>query len=289
MKVLLVDTGGVNSFAGYMAFLFRMFKDKRILPLRPSLRVPAAAAIALLRSPFIYKKYKKIGGSPLVKGLFEQAEAFSKLSGFAVEPACLYSQPLLEERLKRDRDVHAILTLYPHYSYATVGAVEDRASDIPVVAGYYRNPNFIEAWRKAIAAVYQGEFLLFVVHGLPESFSKRGDPYYRQVLESARLICNALEVAEYRVAFQSRMGPVEWLRPYVEDVIEDLSKEGVDALLVVPISFLNEHLETLYDLDVELRALALSKGFKVYKRVRIPYLSEHLMRCWKEEVEACIR
>ncbi len=287
MKVLLVDTGGVESFTGYMAFLFRMFRDRRILPLHPFFRVPIASTIALFRSPVMYKKYKKIGGSPLVRRLFKQAEAFSKFSGFTVDAACLYSRPLLEDKLKED--VRAILALYPHYSFVTVGAVEDRAEGIPVVAGYYRNPNFIEMWRKAIADVYEGEFILFVAHGLPEDLPKRGDPYYTQVVESARFICEALGIDEFRVAFQSRMGPLGWLRPYVEEVVEDLSKGGVDALVVVPISFLNEHLETLYDLDIELRAFALSKGFKVYKRVRVPYLSEDLMRCWKEEVGACIR
>ncbi len=280
MRVALVNTGGVSGFSQYPPFLYRMFSDVRVLPLPPLPRKVVAVAIALFRAPVAYRKYRAIGGSPILDIMREQARLLSAFTGWEVLVGCLYSRPLVEE-LHEDC---VIVPQYPHFSYSTYQAVLDRAGKRRVVAPYYADARFVEAWVEAIERVYRGEYLLFVAHGVPELFLLKGDPYYRQVLESAALVAGAFGVP-YRVAFQSRMGPFAWSRPYVEEVLEDLAACGVDRVVVVPISFLNEHLETLYDLDVELREFALGLGFKVYKRVRVPWDSRHLMECWREAVE----
>ncbi len=281
----MVNTGGVNTFGSYVSFLFKMFQDPRILPLPKILRLPVAATIALLRAPFGYKKYRIIGGSPVIPMMKEQAQLIKELSGCETHIACLYSRPLFEEMLKDKTLSFTVIPQFPHFSFTTYGCIIDRLfafkrDDVKIAKPYYNHPLFIEAWRKAIMNAYFGEHVLFVAHGIPESLVKAGDPYERQIHETARLISESLNISNYSVAFQSRIGPTSWTKPYTEDAIKALAKKGIKEVMVVPISFTNEHLETLYDLDIELKSLASSVGIRVYKRVRVPYTSQELLKCW---------
>ncbi len=292
MVYVLVNTGGVARFLEYPVFLFRMFRDPRILPLPEPLRSAVSLSIALFRAPLAYGRYRAIGGSPILDIMRRQARGLERASGASVRYACLYSSPLLGEVLKGCEEA-VVIPQYPHFSTTTTGSVLDavRAAGINarVVLRYWMLEEFVSMWVEAIERVWDGEHLLFVAHGVPMSVINRGDPYYREVLASCRLIASCLGVKDYRVAFQSRMGPFEWTRPYLEEVLGDLLMEGIKRVLVVPVSFVNEHLETLYDLDVDAPRLALSMGFEVYKRVPVPWNSEWLYRCWMRaaEVEDC--
>ncbi len=297
MVYVLANTGGVKGFREYVGFLFRMFSDRNILPLPSGVRQSAASAIALLRAPFVYKKYRLIGGSPLVDQMRVQAHLLEGIVKEKVYVGCLYTRPFLSDLLKGldDLDV-SVIPMYPHYSVTTTGSVVDVVKGcrgwrrVRLLRGYGDHPLFVEAWAEAIEEIYGGEYLLFVAHGVPVNVAVR-DGYYREVLRSCRLIAEAVGVEEYRVAFQSRIGPVEWVKPYVEDVLADLAAHGVDGVLVVPVSFLNEHLETLYDVDIEMRGLAEELGIGHFKRVRVPWSSEKILRCWLEalkEDERCM-
>ncbi len=293
MVCVLVNTGGVERFADYPPFLLRMFSDRRILPLPPLLRKVVAFSVATLRSPIAYRKYRKIGGSPILKIMRKQAEDLEKLLNIPVRYACLYSKPLLSDVLKvLSQEEVVVIPQYPQFSFTTTMAVVDMlmqvAPDSKIVTSYHDNPHFIEMWAGEIAKCsLNGVVVLFVAHGVPEKVLRMGDPYYRQVLESASLIAARLNLRHYRVAFQSRLTP-GWAKPYVEDVMKDLSKSGYDSVLVVPLSFVNEHLETLYDLDIELASLAKDLGFKNYVRVSVPCESHLLYKCWMEVLKEAV-
>ncbi|WP_158508749.1 ferrochelatase [Thermosulfidibacter takaii] len=284
MKLVLVNTGGVTSFKSYPFFLFRMFTDKCILPLPKALRTFVAANIAFFRVPFAYRKYLKIGGSPVLGIMEEQKEDLARLSQQEVLLGCLYSEPLLDNILKLEDEL-ILIPQFPQYSKTTYGCIIDRLArynkkSVKIAPPYYSNKHFIGAWVTAINKVYNREHLLFVAHGIPERTLAKGDPYYSQVLETASLVSDELDTNYFTVAFQSRLGPFPWVKPYVEDALKDIAKRGIKEVVVTPISFTNEHLETLYDLDIELKNLAKELGFTTYKRVKVPYNSPLLYQAW---------
>ena len=114
--------------------------------------------------------------------------------------------------------------------------------------------------------------MFFSAHGLPAKYiDELGDPYKQQIEANAKFVMQRLATIGYgnnwTLAYQSRVGPVEWLRPYTDDTIKQLCKEGVDALVVVPISFVSEHIETLEEIDMEYRELAEECGVRYWERV----------------------
>ena len=119
--------------------------------------------------------------------------------------------------------------------------------------------------------------IFFSAHGVPLSYvEEAGDPYQKEIEQCTKLIMRTLNISnQYTLAYQSRVGPVEWLRPYTEDALEELGEKGVKDLLVVPISFVSEHIETLQEIDIEYREVAEDAGITNFQRV--PALNTHPM------------
>ncbi|MEP0772223.1 ferrochelatase, partial [Trichocoleus sp. ST-U1] len=117
--------------------------------------------------------------------------------------------------------------------------------------------------------------LFFSAHGVPVSYvEEAGDPYQKEIEDCTALIMQTLNRPNpHTLAYQSRVGPVEWLKPYTEDALKELGAKGVEHLLVVPISFVSEHIETLQEIDVEYRELAEESGIHDFRRV--PALDTH--------------
>ena len=113
------------------------------------------------------------------------------------------------------------------------------------------------------------EMLVFSFHGMPFRYLKEGDPYYCFCHKTARLVAEELKIEKekYRLAFQSRFGREEWLKPYTEDILQKLGKSGFRELVVVPISFVSEHIETLQEIDIEYKEIAQKNGIVNFKRV----------------------
>lgn len=299
LAVLIINIGGVEDYWKYPAFLFRMFTDPYILPVPAPLRFLIASLISVFRVPFVLPKYIRIGGSPIVYQSKKQAEAlkerlipyFDEVDVFC---AMLYSEPLFSKVASKIKgyDRLVVIPMYPQYSMTTTGAVEHRVKSLfdrfLLVKELYRHPLFVKLWKEAVFPHLDGEHIIFVAHSIPERWVRRGDPYREQVYESARLIAEALGVSEYSVAFQSRMGPVRWVGPELSEVMRDLRRKGVDKVVVVPVSFLNEHLETIYELDVEYKREAEKLGFGVYKRVPVPWDSPVLSELLAEKVREVV-
>lgn len=294
IAVLLVNIGGVRSYWKYPAFLFRMFMDKVILSLPFPLRLVVASLISSVRPVFVLPKYIKVGGSPLISIMEKQAfmleEALRKDLGaneVRVFPANLYSEPLLSKIVKKisNYDRVVVIPQFPQFSTTTTGAILNRIKDFPfdIVKSYYAHPLFIKLWSETVSKVWKGEHVIFSAHSIPEKIVRRGDPYPEQVRESAALIARKIGLTSYSVAFQSKIGPVKWLAPTLEEELMRLSSKE-DEVLIVPISFLNEHLETLYDLDIEYKKLAYKLGYRVYKRAKVPWDSPVLIELFKSLV-----
>ena len=208
-----------------------------------------------------------------------------------------YWYPFTEEaiaRIKRDRiEQLVILPLYPQFSISTSGSsfrlLEKIWNDDPaleniqytVIDSWYDRPGYLQAMAQLIAQQLDQlekpdqAHIFFSAHGVPLSYvEEAGDPYQREIESCVELIMRTLNRPnDHTLAYQSRVGPVEWLKPYTEDAIEELAEKGVDTLAVVPISFVSEHIETLQEIDMEYRELAEEAGIHNFQRV--PALNTH--------------
>jgi protoporphyrin/coproporphyrin ferrochelatase len=302
--VLLLNLGGPDQLEDVRPFLFNLFSDPEIIRLPfPWLQKPLAWLISTLRSTKSQENYLAIGGgSPLrhiteaqAQALQESLEEKGQSAGIYI--GMRYWHPFTEEaiaRIKRDRiDQLVILPLYPQFSISTSGSSfrlleklwqEDpylNRVDYTVIRSWYQQPGYLQAMAQLVATELDqfpnpdNVHIFFSAHGVPVSYvEEAGDPYQKEIEECTTLIMQTLNRPNpHTLAYQSRVGPVEWLKPYTEDAITELADEGVKEMLVVPISFVSEHIETLQEIDIEYRELAEESGIEDFRRV--PALNTH--------------
>jgi ferrochelatase len=293
VAIILFNLGGPDSLEAVQPFLRNLFSDPAIIGLPTWLRLPLARFIAARRTPKARGIYEQIGGgSPILGQTEAQARALEQALGGEHEwrgYVCMrYWHPMTErvvqsvKRFAPDRIV--LLPLYPQFSTTTTASSLDawkKASTIeaPVVEieSYPTEPGFIRA---SIELVKQGlaeagdgpKRVLFSAHGLPEKIIKRGDPYQRQVEQTAAAIAQHLDGVDWAVCYQSRVGPLKWIGPPTESEIRRAASDG-KAIVLYPLSFVSEHSETLVELDIEYRHLAEKAG--VAKYVRVPTVGTH--------------
>uniref|UniRef100_A0A7S0Z4I5 Ferrochelatase n=1 Tax=Hemiselmis tepida TaxID=464990 RepID=A0A7S0Z4I5_9CRYP len=274
-------------------------------PLKP-LQSFIARRIASSRAPQSREAYESIGGgSPIVKLTVEQGERLEEeLARRGVESKSYvgmrYWYPFTEEavdRLLKDGVTRlVVLPLYPQYSISTSGSslrlldqmMEDsprewdpRKIDHTVVPAWFGHPGYVATQARLILDQL-GEFegnprdvkVMFSAHGVPVSYVEAGDPYKGHVEDCASMIMDKVNEGrseadsfDWTLAFQSRVGPVKWLEPYTDDVLNKLGEGGLENLVVVPLSFVSEHVETLEEIDIEYREVAEEAGIKNFKRV----------------------
>jgi ferrochelatase len=174
------------------------------------------------------------------------------------------------------------LSLYPHYSRATTGSSINELKRVLALSGvefsvsyierFYDHPLYIEALAARIKeglacfAERDGVHLLFSVHSLPQSLIDEGDPYLDHILETLRLVMERFDDMDYHLAFQSRAGPVKWLEPSTEEMLKNLAAAGCEDLLVIPLSFVSDHIETLYEIDIQYAEEARALGIGNFRR-----------------------
>ena len=304
--VLLLNLGGPDKLEDVGPFLYNLFSDPEIIRLPvPWLQKPLAWFISSRRTQTSQENYKQIGGgSPLKKITEAQAEALqAKLhdegQDVSVYIGMRYWYPFTEEavaKIKRDGiDKLVILPLYPQFSISTSGSSfrlleqlwqEDpdlQRLDYTVIPSWFNHPDYLKSMADLIEQELQRfpepdkAHIFFSAHGVPLSYvEEAGDPYQKEIEQCTKLIMRTLNKPnQYTLAYQSRVGPVEWLRPYTEDALEELGEKGVKDLLVVPISFVSEHIETLQEIDIEYREVAEDAGITNFQRV--PALNTHPM------------
>ncbi len=302
--VLLLNLGGPDRLEDVRPFLFNLFSDPEIIRLPvPWLQKPLAWMISSLRAKRSQENYQLIGGgSPLRKITEEQASALQTRLQERGQPVQMYIgmrywHPFTEEaiaQIKRDRiEKLVILPLYPQFSISTSGSSfrlleklwnEDRefqAIEHAVIESWYDRPGYVQAMADSIARELDRfdnpdqAHIFFSAHGVPVSYvTEAGDPYQKEIEDCTARIMRCLNRPNaHTLAYQSRVGPVEWLQPYTEDAIEELAEQGISDLLVVPISFVSEHIETLQEIDVEYREVATEAGIRNFQRV--PALNTH--------------
>ena len=296
IAVVLFNLGGPDGPDAVRPFLFNLFRDKAIIGLPALARYPIAALIAGTRAKLARENYALMGGgSPLLPETEKQAKALEAdlASRFPdAETRCFiamrYWKPLTSETVKAVKafvpDEVVLLPLYPQFSTTTTGsslkawkrAYRKGPGRTSTICCYPTDETFIQAHADLIQAAYDKAGrpgparLLFSAHGLPEKIIEAGDPYQKQVEATAAAVAAKLrEGWDWRVTYQSRVGPMKWIGPSTEDEIKSASEQGL-ALVVTPIAFVSEHIETLVELDHEYREVAFKAGCPVY--VRVPAL-----------------
>jgi ferrochelatase len=296
IAVVLFNLGGPDGPDAVRPFLFNLFRDPAIIGLPAPLRYPIAALIAGTRAKLAKENYALMGGgSPLLPETEKQARALEAdlAARFPdAETRCFvamrYWKPLTNQTAKAVKafapDEVVLLPLYPQYSTTTTGsslkawkrAYRKGPGRVSTVCCYPVNEDLVQSHADLINAAYDKAGrpgparLLFSAHGLPEKVILGGDPYQQQIEATAAAVAARLgEGWDWRVTYQSRVGPMKWIGPSTEDEIKAASKQGL-ALVVTPIAFVSEHIETLVELDHEYRQVAFEIGCPVY--VRVPAL-----------------
>jgi protoporphyrin/coproporphyrin ferrochelatase len=297
--IVLFQLGGPDSLEAVEPFLLNLFLDPDIIPLGPLgiLRRPIAKLISSRRSIPVAGKYAEIGRRSPIGLLTERQRvrliaALSPCIDAVAVIAMRYWHPMSAEAAEELRkaeplDDIVLLPLYPHFSYATTlsslkewrrvyGPPNGRTKE-HTVGQFYDHPLYIQAVTQRIGSVLR-QFpdssrihLVFSAHGLPISLVEKGDPYPKQIETTVRMV-NELGAQLYAgwprthlLCYQSRVGPAKWLQPPLTGTIERLGREGVKEVLVVPISFVTEHIETLHEINIEGRAEAKGVGIETFR------------------------
>lgn len=302
--IVLLQLGGPDSLDAVEPFLYNLFRDPDIIdfPLSFLFRKRLAKFIAKKRSPKIRSHYHHMGGkSPILEHTEAQAKALEKKlrESFDVKVviAMRYWKPFTEDAVKELKNEGLsdiiLLPLYPHYSVSTTGSSMNEWNrvakkeqidnwQVDLVREYPTHPNYIESF---IARIHEGlnrfpeekrdsVHLLFSAHGTPVKLVRKGDPYKYQIEDTVKAIVRTGKYTQnHSLCFQSRVGPEKWLEPFTDDTVERLAKEGIKNMLLIPVAFVSEHIETLFELNVEVREIAEEHGVEQFEVM--PALNDH--------------
>jgi ferrochelatase len=288
--------GGPDSLDAVRPFLYNLFADPDIIDLPGAFlfRKLLARRISRRRAPKVKELYKNIGGgSPILKETRQQAEALgnllaSKGQHVRIAIAMRYWHPMTEETftelLAEGIKEVILLPLYPHYSRATTGSsvrewqrvaakLHADALTTKVIEPYFDHPlyvrSLVERVNEAIQRVPSEQRskvnLVFSAHGTPMKLVRDGDPYSHQIRRTYELVVGQGNFGlNHHLCFQSKVGPQKWLEPSLSDTIELLGARGTSHIIVNPIAFVTDHIETLSEINIEARELAMSRGITYF-------------------------
>jgi protoporphyrin/coproporphyrin ferrochelatase len=294
VAIVCFQLGGPDSPAAVEPFLFNLFCDPDIIPLGPLgglLRKPIARYISRTRAQHVREHYDAIGGQSPIRLLTErQARKLEITLAPALEAnvfvAMRYWNPLTQEAVNSVQterfDSLVLLPLYPQYSFATtLSSLKEwrrlyhpstHAPEVHLIERFYDHPLYIEAVVDRIELALshfpdpRKAHIVFSAHGLPLSLIEKGDPYQKQIEETVRLVMeDGRWPNSHTLCYQSKVGRQKWLQPALDPTIEELVKRGEKHLLVVPVSFVTEHIETLHEINIEAREFATKLGVEQFE------------------------
>ena len=293
--VLLMNMGGPEDLDGIRPYLTRVLSDRDLIRMPGGfLYQPMLARIvARLRELTVRDRYAAIGGgSPLLAETRKLADALATRLDTPVAVAMRYSPPSVRkaaEELVSQGATHLVaIPLYPQYSSSTTfSSLQDFLRQVDGVMPYsvidrhFRCDGYVEAMANLLKDSVQqldeaaGSHILFTAHSIPTSYTAAGDPYINEVKRTVATVANRAGVSlPYSLAFQSAVRFGKWHGPSLEEELERLTARGITGIVVQPVSFVSENLETMYDLDICFRKLCLKRGIRQFLRVRTPGLEQ---------------
>jgi len=292
--VVLFQLGGPDSLDTIEPFLYNLFCDPDIIdfPFAKIARKPLARLISSNRARKVQSHYAEIGGkSPILEYTTQQARALenelSKTLPSRVFVAMRYWHPLTEVALRAAEDASVdeliLLPLYPQYSRTTTGSslnewnrqvVNSPLREVPVkiIREFYAHPAYLDAviekMQISLSKFNPGEelYLLFSAHSVPINVIETGDPYQKQIEATVELVMRRGGWSyPHSVCYQSKVGASKWLQPSLHETLRELATRGIRSLLVIPIAFVSDHVETLNEIDLEARKEALDLGIERFE------------------------
>lgn len=270
-SALLVAMGGPDSTDAIQQYLYNIFSDRTLirLPGGAFLQKPFAHLISRLRSSKVRDHYNLIGGSsPLLKWTELQARIIeenlhSEYPNFKCYIGMRYFHPTISETIEKMNadgcEQIIVLPMYPQYSTATAGSSMEELGRVlkqypkmtfSLIKDFHDNSEYINLMRQYMNQYVKPEdTILFSAHSLPKKFVEEGDPYVNQIYKTAELVAGS---REHFVSFQSRTGPVDWVGPDTIDETRRLLETTNSRICIIPIAFVCDHIETLYEIDIEL-------------------------------------
>lgn len=294
--VVLFQLGGPDSTDAVEPFLYNLFCDPDIIDFPGAFlgRRALAKFISSRRSRRVRENYRQIGGrSPIMELTSAQAEALGALVGAeaagGVHVAMRYWKPFTADALAAVRDAGCgrvvLLPLYPHYSKATTFSslrewnrqcdiARYRPERVETVCCFFNHPLYIDALVRRVNETLPrfgntdpaSVDLVFSAHGVPESLIRNGDPYQLQIEETVRLVMQKGGwTSPHTLCYQSKVGPARWLEPSLTGTVARLASAGRKNLLIVPVSFVTDHIETLHEINIEVRTEAVKAGIERFE------------------------
>ena len=296
LGVVLLQLGGPESLDGIQPFLERMFRDRDLfrMPVSERLQDWFASRVSRWRAKMVRPLYAAIGGkSPIGDITRRQAELVEREVRRELDckvfVAMRYSRPNADDAIQAAREAGCkrilLVPLFPQYSFGTTRSSfldwdrRCRANGFRVqtdrIEHYYYWIHYLRALAQRIDEgldrLAKGAMVhvVYSAHSVPKAFIERGDPYQHQIHYTAdwvtELVPDDSRIASVTVCFQSRMGPWHWLGPSLAATLRRLARKRAKSVLVVPISFVSDHLETLSEIDIEARAFATKYGIKHFE------------------------
>jgi len=290
IAVVLFQLGGPDSQAAVEPFLYNLFCDPDIINFPGAFlaRKAIAKLISTTRSKVVGQHYMEIGGGSPIRRLTEQQ---ARALEAALRPhisartivAMRYWHPNTAEAVaalnREPYDELVLLPLYPHYSFATTRSSLNEwnrqfkpTTPVKIIDHFYDHPDYIAAIVERINSVLaeikhpDDIHLVFSAHGLPLALVEKGDPYPKQIEETVQMVRELGAWPNPHVlCYQSRVGPQKWLQPSLTTTIEQMAHNGIKRMLVIPIAFLTEHIETLHEINIEAREEAEALGVTEFR------------------------
>ncbi|MBA4312923.1 MAG: ferrochelatase [Chlorobiaceae bacterium] len=291
IAVILFQLGGPDSLDSVEPFLYNLFSDPDIINFPGAFlaRRFIARKIAASRSTKVKENYRTIGGkSPILSLTRAQAvaleQSLNKHTNAEVFVAMRYWHPNTEEvilKIKHDTFSKIILLpLYPQYSKATtLSSIKEwkkqcallnyNPVQLGTIESFYTHSLYINAIINHINSALASFTdigptdidLVFSAHSIPVSYVKKGDPYQNHIIETVKLVLQKGKWnSPHTVCYQSKVGPIKWLGPSLHDAITELTARGRKNFLIIPISFVTDHIETLHEIGIEMRKYAMENG-----------------------------
>lgn len=299
IAVVLFNLGGPDKLSSVKEFLFNLFYDKAIISLANPFRWLLAKFISIIRNKKSQKIYSQMGGAstilPITKKqayLLEKELKKTSEKEYKVFISMRYWHPFSKDIIKDIEkfapDEIILLPLYPQFSTTTTKSSLDDFKKIldnseiklvkrKFICCYYNDPYFVKSHVELIKKSLLGDEkkyrILFSAHSIPEYLVKNGDPYQWQIEETCKIIAKELNIEDYIICYQSKVGKLKWLEPSTEQEIKKAAQEDV-SILIVPIAFVSDHSETLVELDIDYKKIFYETS-KTASYIRVESLNEN--------------
>ncbi|MCG3710724.1 ferrochelatase [Aliarcobacter butzleri] len=302
--LVLLNMGGARDKSELKMFLTNMFNDENILTIKNAfIRKMVASFITNSRLESAWKNYEKIGNHSPINPLTEQLvnKCNDKIENYKTYQVMRYTPPFAKEiisQMKKDgiKEV-LLLPLYPQYSTTTTkSSLEDfikfakNSFSVSSIETFYKNDKFNECIVNEILNNVEDETsynLVFSAHGLPQKIVDAGDPYEKQMNEHVKILSEELQkrgkiFKSINLAYQSKVGPLKWLEPSLENMLKNFKNENV---IIYPLSFIVDNSETVFELDIEYKEIAHEIGIKEYKVCSCVNDSEEFIEAIKDIIK----